>query len=346
MREKFPRGIIVSAVLLSVLAMQICAFAATWVGGQSDDWNDSANWSPVTLPSSGDAVGIGTSKTNYWPVIYDNHYNGSAIVPGADAQGFNAYCGLLSMSELSGYSQLTFDGGVLSMSTNSYAMVGRHTGDNALLTIEGGGIGRYESGTVYGATRWLRIGRGDSTGGGLGTMIMNGGKVYAQAMSVGNPDGTGDVGSSATINDGAQLYAGCNYVEASFDIGPTASMTINPGGLMKLVQDTTGRLTGDAQSKNAYVKAMGALNIVADGSGSGTVIVPAWIASVADLENYFGYDDGGTFVGGNVNAIYNGGAGTFVFNPTGLYTEITVIPEPASMLLLGLGGLALIHRKR
>ena len=353
MKEKFPRGIIVSAVLLSVLAMQICAFAATWVGGQSDDWNDPANWSPVgggplpPLPADEGHL-IGTSKTNYWPVIYNNHYDGSSIVPGPDADGFNAYSGLLSMSEWSGYSQLTFDGGVLYMSANAYVIVGRHTGDTALLTIESGGIGAYMTPPggaldVYGATRWLRIGRGDSTGGGLGTMIMNGGKVYAQAMSVGNSDGTGDGGSSATINDGAQLYVGCNFIEASFDIGPTASMTINPGGYVKMFGD---RLKGNANEENQYVWAKGALNLVADASGSARLIVPAWIETAAQLKGYFGYYDGETLIPGNVNAIYNGGAGQFVFSyPGGNYTEITVIPEPASMLLLGLGGLALIRRK-
>ncbi len=335
MKERFPRGIIVSAVLLSVLAMQICTFAATWVGGQSDDWNESANWSPAAVPGLDDGVGIGTSKTNYWPVIYDD--SGSAI---------DAWCGLLCMTETSGYSQLTFDGGVLGMSTNAYAIVGRHTGDTALLTVKSGGIGLNQAGTIYYPARWLRIGEADSVanGGGKGAVIMNGGKVYAQAVTVGNRDGLGDAGSSLTVNDGAELYAGLDYFEASFDIGPTASMTINPGGFVKLYAQI---LRGDPMtSENARVWAKGALNLVADASGTARMVIPAVVDSVAQLEAYFGYRDGGTLVPGNINAIYNGGAGQFVFSyPGGIFTEVTVIPEPTTIALLSLGGLALIRRK-
>ena len=337
--------IVITAIVFLLVFSCASARANTyeWVGSVSDDWNQPYNWSPNGPPRDGEAVGIGTAKTNYWPVIYNNHY-GAGIEPGPDAFGFNAYCALLSMSELSGNSQLTIEAGKLRFSNDSYLIVGRHSGDTALLTINGGGIGRYESGTVYGATRWLRIGRGDSNGGGLGTMIMNGGKVYAQAMSVGNPDGTGDSGSSATINDGAQLYIGCDYYEASFDIGPTASMTINPGGYVKMFGD---RLKGNANEENQYVWAKGALNLVADASASGRLIVPAWIETAAQLKGYFGYYDGGTLIPGNVNAIYNGGAGQFVFSyPGANFTEITVIPEPATLAFLAAGAFMVSRKKR
>ena len=343
MRERIPRGIIVSTTLLLVLAMQAFAFAITWVGGVSDDWNTPANWSPAGppnapgFPPNDGAVGIGGGKTNYWPVIYNNHYNGSAVVPGPDASGFNASGNLLSLPEGATYAQLTFEGGIMYMSADQYMMIGRHNTDTADFTVNSGGIGQMITGTLWGPTRWLRIGRGDSLEGGLGTMVQNGGVIYAQAMSVGNilEGSTAVAGSSATINGGELYIGGQNYFDASFDIAANASMTINPGALVKL--DATQLQDG------TRVTALGALNIVADGSGSGRLIIPWYIDSVAGLRAWFG--DGTTQ--GNVNAIYDGGPGQFVFSyPGGLFTEITVIPEPATLALLAAGAFMVSRKKR
>jgi hypothetical protein len=235
-------------------------------------------------------------------------------------------------------------------------IIGRKTGDTADVTVNSGGVGAYYPAwgnnpatpgePIWGLTRWLRIGEADniSGGGGLGTVIMNGGTIYAQAVTVGNREGLGDAGSSLTINDGAELYVGVNFFEASFDIGSTASMTVNPGGYVKMYGD---RLVGDSKEENPYVWAKGALNLVADASASGRLIVPAWIETAAQLKGYFGYYDGGTLIPGNVNAIYNGGAGQFVFSyPGANFTEITVIPEPATLAFLAAGAFMVSRKKR
>ena len=348
------------AVLIMLLGLTTNAFAAPWAlwqGSVSDDYSDPANWvdgqgnplGHMANSTSDTCTGIGRSfGGTYWPVLYDNPLVGWGP--------FSAHTNLFAMTEYteSVNSQLTFDGGFMYFQPNQYWIIARRTGDVATVIIDEGGVGAYYetwgsnpaagNEPIWGMTRWLRVGRGDSTGGGLGTLIMNGGVVYAQAVSVGSADGTGDAGSSVTINDGAEMYVGVNFYEASFDVGPTASMTINPGGYVKMFGD---RLKGDVNEQNEYVWAKGALNIVADASASGRLIVPAWIETVAQLKDYFGYDDGGTLVPGNINAVYDGGAGQFVFSyPGGNFTEITVIPEPATIALLGIGGLCLLRRKR
>lgn len=330
-------------VLIMLLGLTTNAFAgwALWQGNVSSDYTDAANWVDQAGAPLGrvphfntDMVGIGSFKTNYWPVLPSN--------PDPALLDFSATNQLFCMSEWHGvYSSYTIDGGYQFFAADQYMLIGRHSDDTSDFVVNSGGIGQVISGTLYGPTRWLRVGRGDSTGGGVATMVMNGGTIYAQAMSVGNPDGTGEAGSSATINDGAELLVGGeDYFDASFDIAANASMTINPGGYVRL--DATELQDG------SRVAAMGALNLVADGSGSATLIVPWYIADVAGLLDYFGYDDGGGgTTPGNVNAIWNGGTGQFVLSyPGGLYTEVTVIPEPVTIALLGIGGLCLLRRKR
>ena len=328
-----------AAILLLGLTSNAFADWALWKGSVSDDATNPANWVTSTGAPLGripsyltDMVGIGTHKdpAGYWPVLYSN--------PIPTLLNFSLTNQLFCMSEWSGvYSKYTIAGGYQYFAADQYMMIGRHNTDTAEFIVNSGGIGQMISGTLYGPTRWLRIGRGDSLEGGQSTMVQNGGVVYAQAMSVGNimEGSTADTGSSVTINGGELYVGGQNYFDASFDIAAGNSMTINPGALVKL--DATALQDG------TRVTAKGALNIVATSlTNSGRLVIPWYIDNVTDMLAWFG--DGTT--PGDVRAIYQGGPGQFVFSyPGGLYTEITVIPEPATMALLGIGGLCLLRRK-
>jgi hypothetical protein len=332
-----PVSLIV-VVLLS-LGGTACADWILWEGSVSAEWNEAGNWvlqngtAAGRVPTFSDQVGIGSFKdpSGYWPVIYDN----------PDGMGYSAYSELLSMSEWEAtHSELTFEGGA-HWQGNAYFWVGRHEGDTAVVNLNSGGISH---------SRWLMVGSNDGTVSapvpGKGTFNMTGGFVYAESLSVGTVDGSGDAGSSLNISGGQIFVGGDNYPDASFLVGPTATMDIEPGGCVSL--ESSALRLDDQLGTAPGVTAKGELNIIADSLlGSGKLVIPDIVSSVSELRAYFGYDNGGTIVDGNINAIFNGGAGTFAFyHPGGLVTEITVVPEPGTLALLGFGAALVIRRKR
>ena len=208
---------------------------------------------------------------------------------------------------------LTLDGGSI-WQGNTYFYVGRVSGGTVTLNVNSGSIDH---------TRWLRVGDG-----GTGLVDMTGGEINADAVLVGS-------GGQVTMSGGQMFVGGDDFFEASFEIAAGGQLDVGPDGYLRL--DSTALQDG------TRVKALGALNIVANSSSSGRLVIPWYIDSVAGLLDYFG--DGST--DGNVNAIYNGVPGQFVFSyPGGLFTEITVIPEPTTLVLLVVGGLTLVRRKR
>ncbi len=331
-----PASLIMAALIS--LGATACADWILWKGSVSAEWNEAGNWvlqngtAAGRIPTFSDQVGIGSFKdpSGYWPVIYDD----------PDGMGYSAYSELFSLSEWEGtHSELTFEGGV-HWQGNAYFWVGRHEGDTAEVNLNSGGISH---------SRWLMVGGNDGTvsaaAPGKGTFNMTGGFIYAESLSIGAADGSGDAGSNLNISGGQIFVGGDNYPDASFLVGPTATMDIEPGGYVSLESIA---LRWDNQFRTApRVTAKGELNIIADSSlGSGKLVIPDIVSSAGELRAYFGYESGGTIVDGNINAIFNGGAGTFVFHhPGGLITEIAVVPEPLTVGLLGFGAALAIRRK-
>jgi hypothetical protein len=133
----------------------------------------------------------------------------------------------------------------------------------------------------------------------------------------------------------------------------------NPGGTYTTSETVVSQITPSAVATMAfsgtYVGAGAAGTIIYTGAG-GTITLafatpgPFNLAgNTSSIDGTWTYQSGtGAYAG------YTGGAGTFgaVYNTTGAYAsttltgDLTPVPEPASMAVLGIGALAAISRRR
>lgn len=329
-----------AVLLLSMAATTWAAGWKIWDGQVSDEWNDPANWWDMTLdaactvpPDWTDMVGIGHREGGnplpvYMPVLRDTHWDAgtSSVLPGPDGFGYNAYAEIFAMSEWSGNpSQLTIDGGLLWQPANKYIIVGRHATDVSDVYMLSGGIVN---------TRYLRIGE---DAGGDADFIMTGGYADIDSLLVGADD---CVRGYMSVEDARVTVR--DFFEPHFRVGSQGTMDIKDGGLLEILAANL-----DGGNPAFAAEAVGALNLHEGGVIEFNCATD--ITNTADLLAYFDYDDGGGgMIDGNVNAIAaGGGPGTFTFTQIGFrHWLVEVVPEPATIALLGLGGIALLRRKR
>lgn len=142
--------------------------------------------------------------------------------------------------------------------------------------------------------------------------------------------GAGDSGGNGTltINNGGVVNVGGNIglgtINASTASGGTAVINVNSGGLLNLHHwsDTTSIMDGSV------------LNI----NGTGTVVVGGNRGAQADA--YFALGKIASDMG-DIQWFYTPATET-----AGDFTTIMAIPEPATMVLLGLGALGLLRKKK
>ncbi len=148
-----------------------------------------------------------------------------------------------------------------------------------------------------------------------GTLNMTGGTISANLLMIGGgtsgTNGAGTVNvSGGTINLGWMLALGGGY----------NGVTGNGSGTLNITGGTVNALGGGSlvMSDNGTVNIAG-----------GTLVLAG---EVTDVTVY-----------GNV--IANGGTGSFAYDFDGSNTAITAVPEPATVVLLGLAGVLLRKRK-
>jgi hypothetical protein len=328
---------LITAIVLLSAASNALGGWILWHGGYSDNWNDVDNWitgfdgggNPIyagRLPDWNDMVGIGSHKdpTGYWPTIYNT----------PDGYGYSGYAELLAMSEWHGcYSEMTIDGGLFWQSPDKYVMIGRHTDDTCKFTIKSGGVAH---------SRFFIIGgNGPGDAGGVVDFTMESGTVTVDALEV---DRSGGNGSATAVIKGGVIDVGYDFFEPSFKIYEGGSMDLQGDTQLSLLPFANGQQNWDWTTETVQVR--GNLNIA---SLDVDIIVNEFLLTADDVLNYLGYTDSSmVFHQGNLTVFGNPASDSnLIITPLGpSSTLIEGIPEPATICLLGLGGLALIRRKR
>lgn len=177
------------------------------------------------------------------------------------------------------------------------------------LTIDAGGQVTINS--------WLGIGHGTT-----GIATVSGTLTTTSHLWMG---GTSDADSngSLTINNGGIVNVagniGLGTINAGTPSGGVAVINVNDGGLLNLHQWSGATSIQDGSVMNI--------------NGTGTVIIGGNRVNEADA--YFALGK----IASDLGAIQS------VYDETGEFTTITAVPEPATMILLGLGGM-LIRKRR
>ena len=247
------------------------------------------------------------------------------------------------------------DGAVHNLSTSTSAML--RIGNNTTVNV-GNGVTLSVNATVTYNTSYM--GLYYDPGAGILNLTGSGSINFAQECGVGTSDGTGDgviTMSGTSYMNPACVYHG-NRGDATFSITDDATLAVRSDG----TQYTPGFYVGKPhygytytatfnQSGNAVVSSGGAV-LELGTSNTGIYNMSGGLLSLGAGISIGGTDDAFNYSGGTIIMTGNQSGTLLTLNDlTGGAVEVfdgtntTITPEPATLLLLGLGGLLLRRRR-
>lgn len=303
-------------LVVSLLIMTSSAFGSIlWVGGDGN-WNDPCMWDKGYVPiNDGDEIKVsafGTATIN--TVLPDYALNKSAISDGATILlTDDGWIGIrehkIGDSGAGGADDghMVQTGGTLTTSVGGKLIVGYKELGVGTYTVSGGNLGVAADGLR------LFVGTGASSGVATGTftVVGTGSTITVDDLWVGSRDSSGTVPGTGTIE--FQISAG-----AVSPINVTDSVNID--------------ILNDASA---------VANLIATNTGA------APTAPVVLVQNSSGNAVNGVFD----SITLNGDFGAYIYlrydyNADGTANDIALIPEPATLVLLGLGSLLALRRKK
>ncbi len=366
--------------LLCVISLCACsAFADVRVfdnfGGAGDGlWSNGNNWnSPFSTPTRGTVPGSGD----------ESRYVGANGVGTIEA-GTDALTGILTIGWYGGGTpDLTMNGGTLTCddATGQGLRIG-YGGGTGSLTVNDGIVEAKNIGVGWNGWGTLNVNGGEIRGlaggasglfrlgvvaGRKGILNMTGGTITAPDFRI--QTGPGDLNLSGGLFDVDQIFFG--FIDGTAEI-------MMSGGTIEATNSVLGAYSASAYANvvmtDGQWNSSGVLHVGRDGGTAhfqldgGTVTcghfalgIAAWTETVGtgtmditdgtlivdntspdvDLETLFAsYETSGilTAFGGDGELVFD-------YDPTGDIMTVTAIPEPATLTLIGLGGLLLRKRK-
>lgn len=323
------RNATIVLAVLAVVALGAPAYGS-WIGGQGvapddpNDWNTIANWSEGYVPT-----GAGGSAT------ISN--GGKAVISASVGTVGQVYLG--SNPNTSGHIEMG-TGGIFGANNNHpWLTIGYWTdADDPISTFKMSG------GTFTGVR--TNVGNSGTGYGGRGEFEISGGTLAQAAGSI-----TTHSGSTFRV-----IGSGATKVDMVGQSGSDITFTVNSGGTLNMQLDNGTSSEGNPgitriKVHNTYITQYPTLEGIATFE-SGSVLDMGWAAGatptegtylllVADVIN----DNGLALKTGQ--DVADGGDWSIVWGTGSETLSVTYVPEPATLALLGLGGLGvLIRRKR
>lgn len=322
-------------VFLCVLSVSACALAANWTGSVDSDWGNGGNWSTGSVPLAGDVASIGTTAND--PVL---NYAAPAI-----------------KRLIVETATLTLDGG--SLLSDTECKIGNSAGETGVVNVT--------NGSSFIMTKNMKVGQ-DGTG------YLNITDSYAGVAAGGTELAVGvrnnAVGYVTITNSTVEIAKGVFIGKGAGNVG---TVTMNSGYFssnndgvgndgtpapFNVGKDGTGTLfmnggTIDAKG-NFYIGANpGSTGLVEMTGGQILVTHTPKIEGIPLTEQYADFkarfED---YVANNLLVATTPGTEIdLAFDTQGdefntlNYLTITVVPEPATMVILAAGGLFLRRRK-
>ncbi len=304
-------GMKILALLLVAAIVSVSAQASVWTGGGADDlWSTDANWD-VPVGSDG-FVAQAFGDSTYDLATLD--LPGGLVGLGYGASGTQD-------------ASMTFNSGTLT--TGSYLVQGLNCSNTGTGTFNIGGT------AVVKTSAGLVLGHDPGTN---GVLNMTGGELWADGFSLIGHTGTGTLNMS-----GGTITTNTGYLNTQIGNNAGGSGTVNmsgglwyPGNLQMLNGVGTLNLSGGGIVVNQLTMP-GTAGDVFDITGTGILHGASWTNAEAEID--------AAVAAGYITAY--GGTGTIV-KADGLngYWEYTAVPEPATMILLGLGALVSLKKRK